>query len=86
MKPFRQILKEGLISDKDIKDAKEELSSKSDHQVEKETAIKWAARYLAAKTMKGRDADNFKHESLEHAALSGKEIYNKIIKQIGQAK
>ena len=55
-----------------IQDALDELSRKSLHQVQIETAVKWAGRACAA-AMLGRpnDAEEYAHEAIEHAALAG---------------
>jgi len=55
-----------------IEDALEELKRKSLSQIQIETAVKWAGRACAA-AMLGRpdDAEEYAHEAIEHAALSG---------------
>lgn len=55
-----------------IAEGMEELSLKGLHQVQVETAIKWCGRACAA-AMMGRmdDAEEYAHEAIEHAALSG---------------
>lgn len=73
-----------LVTQEKIDEALEELKEKTDQQVEQDTAIKWAARYLAAKQIDGRDADRYRHEALEHAALAGKEFFNRLVDEIGE--
>jgi len=49
-----------------------ELKKKTLHQIQIETAYKWSGRACAA-SMLGRmdDAEEYAHEAIEHAALSG---------------
>lgn len=55
-----------------IRDGLVELQKKTLHQIQVETAIKWCGRACAAAHM-GRhdDAEEYAHEAIEHAALSG---------------
>ena len=63
-----------------LADAQRELAQKSRSQIEEETAFKWAARAVAAyrqvrvppyqKARWLRDADHYKEEALEHAAMA----------------
>jgi hypothetical protein len=57
---------------KAIDDGLAELRKKTLHQIQVETAIKWCGRACAAALM-GRvdDAEEYAHEAIEHAALSG---------------
>lgn len=60
-----------------------EVAQKSDRQIERETALKWADRAVAcyhrcaaATTARERErwllrAESYRHEALEHAALAG---------------
>jgi len=67
----------------DIESAKNELSKKTLETIQTETAKTWGARALAAyalwqSTNEGTflsDALEYRHESLEHAALAGRAIY-----------
>ncbi len=65
----------------DVDAATKELSKKSLNQIERETALTWGARAAAAYTNAGRtqgttrehwlrDAENYRQESLEHAAMT----------------
>lgn len=58
--------------DQAIEDGLAELRKKTLHQIQVETAIKWCGRACAAALM-GRmdDAEEYAHEAIEHAALSG---------------
>lgn len=55
-----------------IADGLNELQKKTLHQIQVETAYKWSGRACAA-AMMGRmdDAEEYAHEAIEHAALSG---------------
>lgn len=49
-----------------------ELRQKSLHQIQIETAVKWASRACAASLLGlPEDAEEYAHEAIEHAALSG---------------
>lgn len=53
-------------------DAFSELRSKTLKQIQVETAYKWAGRACAAALMGLHDdAEEYAHEAIEHAALSG---------------
>lgn len=50
----------------------QELSTKSLLTIQRETALKWAGRAVAATVLQRHDdAHEFAHEAVEHAALSG---------------
>lgn len=59
--------------------AKTEVKNKSDSEIERETAKKWAARaiacyeeYHSTNSLKWLlRADNYRHEALEHASIVG---------------
>lgn len=64
-----------------VEEASQELEEKSHGEIEKETAEKWGARAVAAyqKAQTGgsedgvtwlRKGDDYRHEALEHAAMS----------------
>lgn len=67
----------------DIGKAMREITTKTEEQIEQETAITWAARAVACyqlvlrsvdrrqQTLLFSQADDFKHEALEHASLAG---------------
>lgn len=73
----------------DTKAAAEELTKKNLHQIELETAYKWASRAWVAYTNfnKSRDwrwlcdADDYYHEALEHGALAEQKT-NGVLKEI----
>ncbi len=60
--PLKQATREGFV----------ELRKKTLHQIQVETAYKWSGRACAAALL-GRmdDAEEYAHEAIEHAALSG---------------
>ena len=60
------------LMEKSIGDALVELRKKTLRQIQVETAYKWSGRACAA-AMLGRmdDAEEYAHEAIEHAALSG---------------
>ena len=62
MNPLEQAIREALV----------ELRGKTLRQIQVDTAYKWAGRACAA-AMMGRhdDAEEYAHEAIEHAALSG---------------
>lgn len=55
-----------------IRDGLAELQKKTLHEIQVDTAYKWSGRACAAAIM-GRmdDAEEYAHEAIEHAALSG---------------
>ena len=57
---------------KSIEEGLAELRRKDLHTIQVETAIKWCGRACAAALL-GRhdDAEEYAHEAIEHAALSG---------------
>ena len=58
------------ISKSAIKEAVEELKIKSYEDIERETAIKWAARAAAACILgKLKEFEDYRHEAIEHAAF-----------------
>jgi hypothetical protein len=65
-----------MISREEIEEARRELLSKSKAQIEEETAVKWAARAIAAYSIFAEsgdlevfaDATEYHHEALEHAS------------------
>jgi hypothetical protein len=65
-----------VISKEQIKEARIELLKKSKVQIEKETAIKWAARAIAAYSLFAETQDasflfnaiEYHHEAVEHAS------------------
>jgi hypothetical protein len=62
MNPIEKAIREALV----------ELRGKTLHQVQVETAYKWAGRACAASMMgQHDDAEEYAHEAIEHAALSG---------------
>ena len=58
---------------KHITAAMQELSRNTLHDIQCETALKWAGRACAATVLKRPDveAHEYAHEALEHAALCG---------------
>jgi len=76
-----------------LKEARDEIAAKTHRQIEVETAWKWASRAAAAYELvsnEGEDklaiwsmAEEFYHESVEHAALS--EDDGELIKKIKDA-
>jgi hypothetical protein len=77
----------------DVKEAIKELRDKTLEDIQRETAWKWASRACAAfqkaseqKSLKDAvkwllEAEEYKHEAIEHAALIDKED-NKLLKDI----
>lgn len=65
-----------------VREALEELKSKSLNEIQVETAVKWAGRAIAAKISNRPDKEvtEFAHESVEHAALSGNDLLLKSIR------
>lgn len=58
--------------DKSIAEAVAELRKKTLHQIQVETAVKWAGRACGASLLGlPEDAEEYAHEAIEHAALSG---------------
>lgn len=61
-----------------IKDALQEVLSKSEGQIQRETANKWASRAIACYKLYARTGDlcwlvraeEYKHEAVEHAAVA----------------
>lgn len=61
-----------------IQAALEEVTAKSESQIQIETAYKWAARAIACYRLYGRTgllhwltrAEEYKHEAIEHAAVA----------------
>lgn len=51
-----------------------ELRSKSLQDIERETAVRWAERAVAAYSLGYDEADEYAHEALEHAGLSGDDV------------
>jgi hypothetical protein len=52
--------------------AQQELAAKTPQQIHQETAISWAARFLAARSMSLHgETEDYRHEAIEHAALAG---------------
>ncbi len=68
-----------------------EVTTKSDLQLEKETAFKWAARAAACFQLYAESedvkwlvrGDGYRHEALEHAALACAE--GEVVKEVAQA-
>ena len=68
-----------MITERDIATAKRELQDKAQDEIERETAIKWAARAIAAYIIAREqhnvavisEADEYRGEALEHAAKAG---------------
>jgi hypothetical protein len=66
----------------DIAEAMKEVQTKSEKQIERETASKWASRAMAVFILAAKESDpkercrlldwgdDLKHEALEHAALA----------------
>jgi hypothetical protein len=67
----------------DVQKAESELSNKNLALIQEETAYVWGARALAAfnlyqQTQNGKylgDSLEYRHESIEHAALAGPAVY-----------
>jgi hypothetical protein len=65
-----------MISDEQIDEARREILNKSKVQIEEETAVKWAARAIAAYILFAEtrdpsflfDAVEYHHEAVEHAS------------------
>lgn len=58
------------LSKSSIKEAVEELKVKSYEDIERETAVKWAARAAAACLLgKLKEFEDYRHEAIEHAAF-----------------
>jgi hypothetical protein len=70
----------------DVDHAKSELSNKTLAIIQEETAYAWGARAMAAyelwlSTVDDKilaDALEYRHESLEHAALAGPQVYMEV--------
>lgn len=81
-----------IIPQRMIQLATEELHSKTERDIEYETAVKWGARTIAAYQIYVRtgqhiallSAEDYYHETLEHAALvrDGGRTVNRIQEQI----
>jgi len=62
----------------DTKGAIQEILSKSEGQIQRETAYKWASRAMACYWLYGRSGDmswalraeEYRHEAIEHAAVA----------------
>lgn len=67
----------------DVDKAVSELSVKTLDMIQEETAYKWGARAMGAFQLWEKTGDNhllsdaleYRHESLEHAALAGPQVY-----------
>src|SRR2546425_2306592 len=71
------------ISKQNISEAAKELKAKSYEQIEQETAIKWAARAIAASNLgKLKEAENYRHEAVEHAAFVNSEFLDSVMSEI----
>lgn len=74
--------------------ATEELAHKMIYVIQCETAITWGGRALAAyeryrntgQLQALLDAEEFAHESLEHAALAGPNVYAAVLERLHEAK
>jgi len=74
--------------------ALEELQAKTLLTVQYETAITWGGRALAAYAMYSNSgslqdllaAEEYAHESLEHAALAGPHVYGAVLECLHKAK
>lgn len=68
---------------KHITAAMQELSKHSLHDIQCETALKWAGRACAAMVLKRPDveAHEYAHEALEHAALCGDDRVLRIVRE-----
>ena len=72
----------------------EELAGNSIYVIQCRTAITWGGRALAAYSMyrdTGKlqallDAEEYAHESLEHAALAGPNVYAAVLERLHEAK
>ena len=73
-----------LITLKSLDEAVQELKQKSYEQIERETAVKWASRYLASKKL-GKVNETYRHEAIEHGSLAGIEFLIKLVDEIGEA-
>lgn len=61
----------------------QELSTKSLLDIQRETAMKWAGRAVAATVLQRHDdAHEFAHEAVEHAALSGDDALLAFIRRV----
>lgn len=59
----------------------EQATGKTLHDIQVETAFTWAARAcVAARLDLHEDAKEYRHEALEHAALSGDDALLKLIR------
>lgn len=71
-----------------------ELAQKSIYVIQCETALTWGGRALSAyETYRSTgqlqallDAEEYAHESLEHAALAGPNIYTAVLERLHEAK
>ena len=66
-----------LLTLQQINEAVKELKEKSYEQIEQETAIKWACRYLASKKL-GKPDLTYRMEAIEHGAMAGIEFLIKL--------
>jgi hypothetical protein len=78
MKSFQELVNEASL----------EIATKSRETIEMETAYKWAARAMASymrfqktgSTFLLFDAEDYRHEALEHAAMAGASVLNQVHK------
>jgi len=54
-----------------IRAAQREVDSTTLQEIQQATALTWAARYVAAAKRRYANAEEYRHEALEHAALAG---------------
>lgn len=67
----------------DVAAAIQELELKTHEQIEHETALKWAARSIAAYRLNRRDEGlEYKHEALEHASQVSGDLVDKLAVRI----
>lgn len=63
----------------DLDAALNELRTKDHDQIERETAVRWAARSVAAMTLgRPEESSDYRHEALEHAAQVSGDFVDRI--------
>jgi len=78
----------------DVNAAKTEVQEKDEHQIESETALKWAARSIACFQLYDETdelkwlfrAEDMRHEAIEHASLADEETLDFVRKELDEAK
>lgn len=66
----------------DVAAALQELELKTHEQIEHETAIKWAARAIAAYRLNRPEARDYKTEALEHASQVSGDLVDRLAVRI----